>query len=97
MIIQDINHIEVTQEEVVGATGRPPVVSNGFFTFNGFSTEIKNNINLGGASSATAGAVADASSNFSLLNYAKADSGARTVDGRASAFSTSAAATQYYH
>ena len=94
MLIQDMNHIEVAQTEVVG--GNAAARRIGFSTTNTFNTNIRNNVNLGGAASATAGAAADAISNISLLTFSKADSSAFVRDGASSSISTSAAAIQYH-
>jgi hypothetical protein len=97
MLIQDMNHIEVAQTEIVGAGGSGTnKFNNSFFTSNSFLTEIKNDIQLGGTASASFGAAADASSNYSLLTYSKADGGARVADGRSSSFATGAAAVRYH-
>jgi hypothetical protein len=92
MIIQDLNHIEAAQEEIVGARGNKVA----FSTTNLFNTSIKNRVDLGGANSATAGAGAEAISDFSLLTYAKADTRTVSRDGVSGAISTSASAIQYH-
>jgi hypothetical protein len=94
MLIQDMNHIEVASEEIVGGTGN--TYNNSFSSFNGFTTDINNFVNLGGAASATAGSGATAQSNRSLLVYTKNDAGARVTDGFATGFATAAAAIQYH-
>jgi hypothetical protein len=94
MLIQDMNHIEAAQTEIVGGFNNS--FNNSFATTNSFLTEIKNDIQLGTTASASFGAVADASSSRSLLTYSKADGGARVTDGRSSSFATGAAAITYH-
>jgi hypothetical protein len=98
MLIQDMNHIEVAQTEIVGAGGSGSnSFNNSFSTTNSFLTEIKNDIQLGRTASASFGSAADASSNMSVITFSKADGGARVIDGRSSSFATGAAAIQYGH
>jgi hypothetical protein len=95
MLIQDMNHIEVAQAEIVGGNAAAKRVA--FNTSNTFYTGIQSNVQLGNTGSATAGAAADAISSMSPFTYAKADASSFQRDGVSSAVATSASAIQYPH
>jgi hypothetical protein len=94
MLIQDMNHIEVAQAEIVGAGGRP--IFTGFSTVNSFQTNIGQNINLGGSTTASAGAGADAFSDYGI-KYSKSDAVVLVTDSQSSSKAVAAAAIQYGH
>jgi hypothetical protein len=90
MLIQDMNHIEVAQAEIVGGTNAA-AKRLGFDISNKFTADVRGNVYFN-ADIATAGAAADAIGGPNYLAYTKADTSSFTAPGVSSSVSGSASA-----
>jgi hypothetical protein len=89
MLIQDMNHIEVAQTEIVG--GNSAAKRLGFNIDNSFNATVRGNVKFN-ADIATAGAAADAVGGPAYLAYTKADTATFVAPGVSSSLSGSASA-----
>jgi hypothetical protein len=90
MLIQDMNHIEVAQAEIVGGTNAA-AKRLGFDINNKFNATVRGSVYFN-ADIATAGAAADAVGGPAYLAYTKADSSTFVAPGVSSSLSGSASA-----
>jgi hypothetical protein len=94
MLIQDMNHIEVAQSEVVGGNAAAKRIA--FITSNAYNANITGTVKFD-ADIATAGAAADAVGGPGYIAFNKADSSTFTAPGVGSAISTSASSLRRIH
>jgi ABC-type lipopolysaccharide export system ATPase subunit len=89
MLIQDMNHIEVAQTEIVGGNGAAKRL--GFDINNSFTANVRGNVKFN-ADIATAGAAADAVGGPGYLAFTKSDTATFVAPGVSSSLSGSASA-----
>jgi hypothetical protein len=94
MLIQDMNHIEAAQTEIIGGNAAAKRIS--FITSNTFNTNVRGRVDFD-SDIASYGTAADAIGGPDFIAFAKADGSSFTGPGVASAVATGVSSLKRRH